>query len=411
MRVLYPRPHVTFETKGPIRIVGPITQSGTAASAAKAAHDGRQFAMPVVAIGVAIAVLYYGRVFFITSIVAVIIAFILEPFVALLTRIRFPRPLASFVVCTVALLFLYVAGAGAYAQLAVLTRDLPRYSERIGQIVESVQRKVNDAEQQTWRLLALNKQQQQQPQPPLPPPRGGRHAKTQPPPPAQPAPIQEVRIHEERTPLADFISANVGSFYQIALTVSFVPFLVYFMLSWRDHIYRSFLQLFEDESRLVAGKSAEGIASMVRAYVVGNFMLGTFLSLVSSLVFWSIGVPYPFLTGALSGYLTLVPYVGLPLALLPPVVTALTVFTRMGGYFLIAAIVAALHLIGLNVLYPKLVGARVHLNPLVVTVALMFWGTVWGAVGLVLAIPITAGVKAVLDNVSRLQPYGKLLGD
>jgi len=225
--------------------VGPITQSGTAANAAKGAHDGRQFAMPVVAIGVAIAVLYYGRVFFITSIVAVIIAFILEPFVALLTRIRFPRPLASFVVCTVALLFLYVAGAGAYAQLAVLTRDLPRYSERIGQIVEGVQRKVDDAEQQTWRLLALTKQQQQpQPPPPPAPPRGGKRAKAQPLPPAEPAAIQEVRIHEERTPLADFISANVGSFYQIALTVSFVPFLVYFMLSWRDHINRSFLQFF-----------------------------------------------------------------------------------------------------------------------------------------------------------------------
>ena len=77
----------------------------------------------------------------------------------LLTRIRFPRPLASFVVCTVALLFLYVVGAGAYAQLAVLMGDLPRYGERIGQIVEGVQHKVDDAEQQTWRLLAPSKAQ------------------------------------------------------------------------------------------------------------------------------------------------------------------------------------------------------------------------------------------------------------
>jgi predicted PurR-regulated permease PerM len=51
------------------------------------------------------------------------------------------------------------------------------------------------------------------------------------------------------------------------------------------------------------------------------------------------------------------------------------------------------------------------LNPLVVTVALMFWGMLWGGIGLVLAIPITAGVKAVCDHVSTLQPYGRLLGD
>jgi predicted PurR-regulated permease PerM len=57
------------------------------------------------------------------------------------------------------------------------------------------------------------------------------------------------------------------------------------------------------------------------------------------------------------------------------------------------------------------VGARVHLNPLAVTIALMFWGTIWGGIGLVLAIPITAAIKAVLDNVERLQPYGRMLGD
>ncbi len=410
MRVLYPRPHVTFETKGPIRIVGPITQSGTAASAAKAAHDGRQFAMPVVAIGVAIAVLYYGRVFFITSIVAVIIAFILEPFVALLTRIRFPRPLASFVVCTVALLFLYVAGAGAYAQLAVLTRDLPRYSERIGQIVEGVQRKVDDAEQQTWRLLALNKQPQQQPQPPPAPPRGGRHAKTQPPPPAQPAPIQEVRIHEERTPLADFISANVGSFYQIALTVSFVPFLVYFMLSWRDHINRSFLQFFHGEDRLVAARSLEGVAEMVRAFVVGNFVLGFLLAVSSSLLFWAMRLPYPMLVGPLSGFLSLVPYVGLPLAMAPPLFSALAI-NRVPVYVGVIGVVALLHLVALNLLYPKVVGSRVHLNPLVVTFSLMLWGFLWDAPGLLLAIPMTAAIKAVCDNVKGLRPIGKFLGD
>jgi predicted PurR-regulated permease PerM len=64
-----------------------------------------------------------------------------------------------------------------------------------------------------------------------------------------------------------------------------------------------------------------------------------------------------------------------------------------------------------NLLYPKVVGSRLHLNPLVVTVALMFWGTLWGAVGLVLAVPIVAGVKAGCDHISGLEAYGKFLGD
>ena len=78
----------------------------------------------MIGFGVVIAILYFGRVFFITSLFAMIIAFILEPFVALLMRIRFPRSLASFVVCTIALLFVYVIGMGAYSQVSAIYGDL-----------------------------------------------------------------------------------------------------------------------------------------------------------------------------------------------------------------------------------------------------------------------------------------------
>ena len=59
----------------------------------------------------------------------------------------------------------------------------------------------------------------------------------------------------------------------------------------------------------------------------------------------------------------------------------------------------------------SIVGSRVHLNPLVVTFSLMLWGFLWGASGLLLAIPLTAGIKAVCDNVKGLRPMGKFLGD
>ena len=71
----------------------------------------------------------------------------------------------------------------------------------------------------------------------------------------------------------------------------------------------------------------------------------------------------------------------------------------MPVYVLVVVIVAVLHLFALNLLYPKIVGSRVHLNPLVVTFSLMMWGFIWDAPGLLLAIPLTAGIKAVCDNV------------
>jgi len=383
--------------------------------------------LPVIAIGVIIAVLYYGRVFFITSIVAVTIAFILEPFVALLMRLRLPRGLASFVVCTLALLFLYVMGMGAYSQLAGLWEELPKYSERIGDLVDSITSKVQGMEERTYRLVVPARQrqleeeraraqqeQQQQAERARKKRRAAEAAPVLPPPPPALQPIlgniPEVRIHEERTPIGGYIYSRLGSFYQILLMASFVPFLVYFMLSWRDHINRSFLQFFRGEDRLVATRSLEGIAEMVRAFVVGNTILGLLLAVLSSVAFWMIRLPYPLLVGPLSGFLSLVPYIGLPLALVPPLFAALGV-NVVPVYVFVVVIVSLMHLLALNLLYPKIVGSRVHLNPLVVTFSLMLWGFIWDAPGLLLAIPLTAGLKAVCDNVKALRPFGKFLGD
>jgi predicted PurR-regulated permease PerM len=122
-------------------------------------------------------------------------------------------------------------------------------------------------------------------------------------------------------------------------------------------------------------------------------------------------IPYPFLAGILSGFLSLVPYIGMPVAAVPPILAALA-GGKQGSVILIAFfVVLILHLTAMNVLYPKIVGARVHLNPLVVTFSLMFWGFLWSAAGLLLAIPITAGIKAVCDNVAGLRHYGRFLGD
>jgi predicted PurR-regulated permease PerM len=365
-----------------------------------------------------VALLYYGRPLFITSIVAVVIAFILDPFVVLLMRLRFPRSLASFVVCTVALALLYVVGLGAYSQFSALYEVMPKYGDRVGELVDEVQRRVAGAEENVTRLLLPGRQRQeeqdrlraQQAAAAARPSKRGRSAAPAQQPQAVPGSIPEVRIHEERTPIGDFIAARLSSFYMFLLMASFVPFLVYFMLSWRDHLNRSFLQFFSGEDRTVAARSLQGIAEMARAFVTGNFVLGMMLAVISSSMFWSMGVPFPILVGPLSGFLSLVPYVGLPLAMLPPLFSALTL-NAVPLYVLVIVSVGLLHLVALNLLYPKIVGSRVHLNPLVVTFSLMMWGFLWDAPGLLLAIPITAGLKAVCDNVAGLRKLGKFLGD
>ena len=373
----------------------------------------RRVSAALIALGAAVALLYYGRLFLVTLSVGVIIAFILDPFVVLLMRLRIPRALASFVVCSLGICGVYLVGLGLYTQAVDVIDDLPAYGQRIGDISDQVAARMESVEQWVGKTVAPKRFREQ---PPAPQPskqvsRRRRAAEPTPPAPAQPAAVTEVRIRPERPPVVDWFYGHLGSMYQTVLMASFVPFLVYFMLSWREHLQRSFLQLFDEPGRIVAGRSLDGIASMLRAFVVGNSLLGLLLAAATTLLFWLFRIPYAMLLGPLSGFLSLAPYIGMPLALVPALVGLLAVYSVMTPYVAVLTSVALLHMLAMNLLYPKIVGPRVHLNPLVVTVALMFWSVLWGAAGLVLAIPLTSGLKAVCDNVKQLEPYGRLLGD
>lgn len=380
----------------------------------KAAEAG----VSLIGLAALIALLYFGRPFFVALIISAMFGFILDPVVELAMRLRMPRPAAAAVVILVAVMVVYALLFMLGRELAHISDSLPAYSARMNELFDKAS---DETERMTHtvteglvprRMRDQGEPSQPKPQAPTPAPRR-RTATPTPVTPevATPPQVQEVHIHAEPEAAISVVYRYVSEYFDVLLMLSFVPFLVYFMLSWSDHVRKSILQMFRGEERYMAGKSIAGVAELTRAYILGNFVLGAMLAAASSLVFFLLDVPYWFLVGPISGFLSLAPYVGLPLAIMPPLMAALAVPTKFTTVLSLVLVVAALHLTALNVLYPKVVGKRVHLNPLVVTIALMFWSALWGGIGLLLAIPITAGIKAICDNVESMRPYGKLLGD
>ena len=374
-------------------------------------------AISVIALAAAVALLYFGKEFFITLIIAAVFAFLLDPLVILVMKLRIPRAASTAVVIVFALVAVYLLSLVIWMQLVTLSDDLPTYSSRIAELVDKANDKLDEFEKKTVDLIVpgtLRQQEQQIQQKPQEAMKARRRRAGIPlPPPLQPSGpvVQEVRIHSEPKPLISTVYNYAAQYFHILVMASFVPFLVYFMLSWRDHISRTFQRLFQGEARYVVGKSWSGIGESTRGYVLGNFLLWVFVSSVSAIAFFLLQVPYWPLVGPVSAFFSLVPYVGLPLSIVPPVLAALAIPNKFKVVALIVIITALLHLIAMNFLYAKIIGRRVRLNPFIVTVALMFWGMLWGGVGLLLAVPVTAGIKAVCDNVESLHDYGRLLGD
>ena len=339
----------------------------------------------VIAAGIILGFLYMAGPLVMTIVVSVLLASTLDPAVRLMTSRGIPRGLAAMTMVLVLLGAGYLAFYLFYAQAVNFAADLPKAMATLRTHVLTFREKANAFERQTQAVISPRDTEG----PDLPP--------------------DETRAASS---MEDLLGVGWKSVSEVLVLASFVPFLVYFFLTWKSHLRRNAVFIVTGENRVVAERTIDGISRMIHGFVVGNVIIGLILSVVSGVFFHLMGLHYSVFLGPISGFLSLVPYFGVVLALLPPMIVGLTQFnTTLAPLVVLMAGVVVMHLLALNVLYPKIVGSRVHLNPVIVTLAIMFWGWLWGGMGLILAVPITAAMKAICDNVSALRPYGRLLGD
>jgi predicted PurR-regulated permease PerM len=336
--------------------------------------------LAVLAVGGVLTLMYLAKSVLVLTLVSILIAFMLAPIVELCQRIHLPRSLGSMIAVLVMCATLYGIFYVSYSQADEFVSSLPKYSGRIRAVLNQVRLRAERFRQSTQNVLPEEKVEK-----------------------------GTVTIRQSSDWTTQLTSGAVGA-TEIVLLAAFVPFLVFFMLSWQDHVRSSTVMLFNVENRNTAYVTLGLISQMIRGFIVGNVVIGVILGITSTIAFWILGVPYFYVIGMISGVVSLLPYLGIVLAIVPPVVVSMNSLT-IKSFFAIVGVVAISHVIALNVLYPKIIGRRLQLNPLAVTLALLFWGWLWGAMGLILAVPLTAAMKIIFDHVDSLRSWGNWLGE
>ena len=346
----------------------------------------------VIAVLGLLALLHFAASVFITLFSALLLAFALEPVVHFLcVRTRLRRHHSSAVVVFLFVALLYGLFYATYLRAESFIAEIPAITEKIraAPMVTSLTKKAEEVNRifaEAGRRIA-------------PPPAASARPK--------PAPPADVRESESFTRV---LLTGLGSLGGVLFALGFIPFLVYFILADREPLTRRTRELFPEEHRATVGEILLDIERMMRKFLLGNALIALILSAATVLVFLLVGLPYPVVLGILSGTLSIVPYLGLPLALLPGVV-GLVSFESGGPFLVLIASVTVLHLVAANYLTPKLVGGEVQLNATASTVALLFFGWLWGGMGLVLGIPILAVMKCIFDNVPSTRRIGLFLGE
>lgn len=340
---------------------------------------GSTFSLRILAGAIILLFCYYAQGVVITLLLSILLAYFLDPAVELLERLRIPRTIGAMVAVLILIAVLIAVGYGLGTRTSDFAENWPTYSSVLRKAADSVEGKLNGIEGQVSQI-----------------------SPSQGPAPAAGARPDSGIVHT-------MILRSIGSLYALFLEITFVPFLVFFMLSGKRQVWHSTLELFPASRRTQVKETLEDLRDVLRGYLAGMSIVTLLVIAASSLFFWIMGLDYPILTGIASGLLNMVPYIGAVLAWLPAFVIALAKFKTISSFVLIAGALTTIHVLALNLVAPQLVGRRVQLNAVAITISLLFWGWVWGGMGLVLAIPLMASLRVICDHTVSLRPIGRWL--
>jgi len=335
--------------------------------------------MRVIAAAIILLFFYYAAGVVITLLLSILLAYFLDPAVEILERIGLPRTLGAMVMVLILIAVLAAAGYGLWTRTSDFAENWPKYSTVLQKAASAVEGKIKGIEGQVSQIA---------------PDQG---------PPSVPA------VRTEPGIVRSLIFRGAGSLYALFLEITFMPFLVFFMLAEKRQVWHGTLELFPVSRRTQVKETLEDLRDVLRDYLAGMSIVTLIVIAASSLYFWLIGMEYPILTGIASGLLNMVPYIGAVMAWLPAFIIALAKWNTIGQFVLIAVVLTTIHVLAINLLAPQLVGRRVRLNAVAITIALLFWGWVWGGMGLVLAIPITAALRVICDHTESWRPIGRWL--
>jgi predicted PurR-regulated permease PerM len=147
-----------------------------------------------------------------------------------------------------------------------------------------------------------------------------------------------------------------------------------------------------------------GVVTQVHRYLIIKTVVSLITGLLLGLWVWILGVDFPVLWGLLAFVLNYIPNIGSILAAGPPVVLAL-IMPEGGVGLALAAILGYLtvNIVVGSIVEPTWMGERLGLSTLVVFLSLVFWGWVWGGVGMLLSVPLTMIAKILLQNSDDLR--------
>jgi len=318
----------------------------------------KTYTFGIVSVLATLALLAEGRGLLIPLAIAAVLWFVIEALAGLLARWGLPRGLA---VALSSLIILGVAVGVARIvtdNIAEVIGDIPRYQRQAERVLAALAGRLPMDVTVTWPdLLASD------------------------------------RIQGLLRNVAGGFASFIGS---LGLVLAYILFLY---LSQRTFAARLGLALRDPDRRARARAVIARIQRQIRTYLWAKTLMSLLTALISAVILLLAGVDYPLFWAFWIFLLNFVPYLGSLLGVVLPTLQALIQFDSLLPVLAVMAALAAVQITIDNVVEPQFMGRTLNVDPLVVMVALVLWGSLWGMVGIFLAVPLTGILIIILSQI------------
>jgi predicted PurR-regulated permease PerM len=353
-----------------------------------------------------IAALYVGREIFVPVALAVLLSFVLAPFVTKLQAWRMPRTLSVIIVVFVGFSVIFGLGGLMVSQASRLAADLPGYQQTLKDKIDSIRGLTGGSGtlERASRVLKELKTELQNSQ------TGGQPGSSGI---LQQSPDKPITVEVKQpdpgalTTLAAIIEPLISPLTTTLIVVIFVVFI----LIQRQDLRNRFVRLAgsQDIQRTTAAidEAGERLSKLFLTQIVFNAAFGLAIGIGLELI----GVPSAPLWGLIAMIMRFVPYIGALISAVFPLILAAAVGSGWEMLLMTGALFAVLELLAGQVIEPLVYGHSTGLSPVAIIVSASFWTWLWGPVGLVLATPLTICLVVIGRHVDRLQFLDIMLGD
>jgi predicted PurR-regulated permease PerM len=359
-----------------------------------------------IAVAITIAMLYFGRQIFIPLALALVLSFLLTPFVSLLERGHLGR--ISAVLIVLSLGFGLTAGISweVAGQLLEITGHIRDYRTNLEKTIRSLRSPTSAVLGQAGATVReLNKELEvapgQTPGHPSNEPNGGAH-------PTRPIPVQ---VTSPPTNFLQDLRTLLGPIAGLFETAGMVVIFAAFMLIKREDLRNRLVRLGGQGQLTVMTQALDDASRRLSRYLLLQFLVNAGYGTLFGLGMYLIGIPHPLLWGSLAALLRFVPYVGTLIAAAFPTMMAIAVFPGWKHALLVFGLFLVLESIVVNIIEPWLYGAHTGISSIAILVAAVFWSMLWGPVGLILSTPLTVCLMLVGRYAPHLTFLEVLLGD